>query len=331
MFLSFIVPVYNAEKYICECLNSLLEQDIPKEEYEIICVNDGSVDGSLEILNAYEASYPNIVVINKENGGVTTARNAGLKAAKGDYIWFVDSDDFIKENVLGELQSKALETSCDRLIVGGYQFVDHLSQEARELSQQKKLPINCPWYDAVVWRCLLRRSFLQEHDLCFRYPGLTHGEDGLFMYEVTLFSPADAEIGEALYFYREHSGSAETTVSLENQKRKLRSYIQITKILHGHYSFGRSDAATANKLMSFLWFSLYETAKLPPEDARPALEELKRAGLFPYTRPPQCTLEKSYMTERTDLVGKVFDKVYLNLHTQWGYTAMRMLQRMIGR
>lgn len=331
MFLSFIVPVYNAEKYICECLNSLLEQDISKEAYEIICVNDGSVDTSLEILKAYEASYPNIVVINKENGGVTTARNAGLSAAKGDYIWFVDSDDFIKENILGALQRKSSETGCDRLIIGGYQFTDHLSLEEQELSRQKKLPINCPWYDAVVWRCLLRREFLQKHDLYFRYPDLTHGEDGLFMYEVTLHEPRDTQIEEALYFYREHSGSAETTVSPANRKRKLRSYSRIAKILHDHYTSGRTDVATANKLMSFLWFSLYEITRLPPEDAKPALDELKQAGLFPYPRPPQCTLDKSYMTDRTDLVGKVFDKIYLNLHTQWGYTAMRILQRMMGR
>lgn len=331
MFLSFVIPVYNAETYICECLNSLVEQDISKEEYEILCVNDGSWDGSLEILKAYEASYPNITVIDKENGGVTTARNAGLAAAKGDYIWFVDSDDFIKENCLSRLMSAARETDCDRMIFGGYQFTDFLTPDEQERSLRNELPANTPWYDSVVWRCLLRRSFLLEHDLSFRYPELTHGEDGLFMYEVTLHSPRDTQTEEILYFYREHSGSAETSPTPENRKRKLRSYTRITQILHDHYTSGRTDAITANKLMSFLWFSLYELTQLPAEDARPILTQLKESKLFPYTRPEQCTLETSYMTDRTDLLGKLFDKLYLNLHTQWGYTAMRMLQRMRGR
>lgn len=328
MFLSFIVPVYNAERYIGECLQSLLDQDLPAAEYEILCVNDGSRDGSPAILDAFAREHPNVTVIHKENGGVTTARNAGLAAAKGDYIWFVDADDFLKPNILGDLRNRAAETDCDRLIVGGYLFLDALTEEETELSRQKKLPINVPWYDAVVWRCLLRRSFLNAHDLYFRYPELTHGEDGLFMYELTLHSPVDTEITEALYFYREHSGSAETTVTPENRKRKLRSYLRICRILKGYYDAGKTDAATANKLMTFLWFALYETANLPSGDAKAALKQLKEAGLFPFRRLPECTLDRSYMTDRTDLVGKILDKTYLNLHTPWGYAAMRLLQKL---
>ena len=328
MFLSIIVPVYNAETYICECLNSLIEQDIPKDDYEILCVNDGSTDTSLQILTAYAQSYPNITLIDKENGGVTTARNAGLAAAKGDYIWFVDADDFLKENILLRLRTLARETNCDRLILGGYQFVDHLKPAELEQSQNGTLPINCPWYDAVVWRCLLRREYLNAHDLYFRYPHLTHGEDGLFMYEVTLFDPKDAQTDEVLYFYREHSGSAETDLSPTTQKRKLSCYIQIAKIVKGHYDSGRHDTVTANKLMSFLHFALFMIAKLPADEAREALKELTEAGLFPYTRLPECTLEKSYMLDRDDIIGKVFDKLYLNLHTKWSYHLIRLLRQL---
>lgn len=330
MFLSFIIPVYNAETYIGECLDSLLQQDIPEEDYEIICVNDGSRDGSLSVLQKFAQKHSNIIILDKENGGVTTARNAGLEASRGDYIWFIDADDFIKANILGQLKTMVQESDCDRLIFGGYQFLDALTEEERTLSQKKQLPTNTPWYDAVVWRSLLRRSFLQSHDLSFRYPELTHGEDGLFMYEVTLHNPSAVEIEEALYFYREHSGSAETTVSVENQMRKLRSYIRITKILQEHFSaLEQPTDGSANKLMSFLWMSLYEASKLPAKEARKATKELKKYGLFPYRCPAQCNMDKSYMTDRTDLVGKVFDKVYLNLHTRWGYTAMRLLQKLL--
>lgn len=328
MFLSIIVPVYNAEQYLPECLHSLLAQDISGEDYEILCVNDGSRDGSLEILRQFAREFGNVTVINKENGGVTTARNAGLEAARGDYVWFVDADDFLKANILGTLREKARAEDCDRLIVGGYQFEDVLSEREQALSREGQLPDNVPWYDAVVWRSLLRRRFLREHSLYFRYPSLTHGEDGLLMYECGLYSPKTVQVPEAMYFYRVHFGSAETDFSAPNQRKKLESYLQILRILRNYYDSGQKNPATADKLMTFLWFSLYMTAALPKADARPALGELKAMGLFPTRRLPECTLTKSFMTDRTDLVGRSYDRLYLHLHTRWGYCLMRAVWRL---
>ena len=99
------------------------------------------------------------------------------------------------------------------------------------------------------------------------------------------------------------------------------------KILKGHYDSGRKDTVTANKLMSFLHFSLFMIAKLPAPEAKESLDELKAAGLFPYTRLPECTLERSYMLDRDDLIGKIFDKVYLNLHKKWGYNLIRIIRQ----
>ena len=321
MFLSIIIPVYNAERYIAPCLRSALAQDI--SDYEILCVNDGSKDNSLALLRQFEAEDPRIHVIDKENGGVTTARNAGLAAAKGDFIWFVDADDLLKENCLGRL--KALSPSCDRIVFGGYQFTDELTAEELDRSHRNDLPVNTPWYDAVVWRCILRRTFLQQNSLSFRYPELTHGEDGLFMYEVTLCDPATTELQEVLYFYREHSGSAETTVSPENRLRKLRSYIRICAILRATAAQWESGA---NKLMSFLWMALYETLRLPEPQRSQALEQLKDEGLFPFRRPANCTLKKSYMTDREDFIGKVYDKLFMNLHRPWAYRLMGLLLKL---
>lgn len=329
MFLSFIVPVYNTEAYIGECLQSLLEQDLPKEAYEIICVNDGSRDGSLAVLQQFAQEYPNVVVIDKENGGVATARNAGLAAAVGDYIWFVDSDDFIKKNILGRLYGAAQSGKYDRLVIGCYFFEDSLTDREKALSGEGKLPLNGPWYDSIVVRSIFRRSYLTRHGLTFRYPEITHGEDGMFMYEAVIPGLESFFIEEAVYFYRSHSGSAETAVSLENRQKKLRSYTRICQILLDYYrNRGQKDELTANKLMSFLWMAMYEITKLPGSEAHKALGDLKQAGLYPFRRLPECTLEKSYMTGRTDLVGKVFDRVCLNLHRPWGYQAMRLLQKL---
>ncbi len=329
MFLSFIIPVYNAETYIAACLDSLLTQDLPADEFEIICVNDGSKDGSLSILQVFAGKHSNIRIIDKENGGVTTARNAGLQAARGDFIWFIDADDLIKENILGQLKAMVPENGCDRVVFGAYEFADALTEAELEQSRKGQLVTNTSWYDAVVWRSLLRKDFLQQHSLYFRYPELTHGEDGLFMYEVTLAAPATVSTEEVLYFYRVHSGSADTAVSMESLRRKLRSHIRITQILQQHFLSQKTpEAGSANKMMIYLWKSMYEASQLPAKEAREATKELKKYGLFPCRRPAQCNMTTSFMTDRTDLVGRVFDKVYLNLHTRWGYLTMRLLQKL---
>ena len=316
MFLSVIIPVYNGENYIGPTLDSLLDQDI--SDYEILCVNDGSTDGTAAVLAHYAAAHPRIRVLSKENGGVTSARNAGLEAAAGDFIWFVDADDLVKQNCLGKLQ--AMAAGCDRVIFGAYEFTDQLT--ADELAHQNELTTNTSFYDSVVWRCLLRREFLLQHGLFFRYPELTHGEDGLFMYEVTLCSPAAVETEEVLYFYRLHSGSAEAVVSPESRRRRLRSLIRVCQILHGYYKEGAKDSP--DRLMSFLWMTLYDVTRAPKEVAREALAELRRLGLFPFERPEGCTLTCSYLFGGA--AGKIFDGIYLNLHRPWAYRTMRFLQ-----
>ena len=117
LMLSMVVPVYNQEKYLRECLDSLLHQDVAPETYEIICVNDGSTDSSLQILEEYAEQFSNIRIIDKTNGGVSSARNAGIDAAQGKYLWFIDSDDYIKENFLGHLFNLIRQYDPDSVFV----------------------------------------------------------------------------------------------------------------------------------------------------------------------------------------------------------------------
>lgn len=99
MKLSIIIPVYNVERYLRQCLESCLSQDVPKSQYEVIIVNDGSPDNSQAIIDEYSSKYDNVRVLKKKNGGLSSARNAGLNIASGDYIWFVDSDDWVADVV----------------------------------------------------------------------------------------------------------------------------------------------------------------------------------------------------------------------------------------
>lgn len=101
--LSIIIPVYNVEKYVGRCLESCLDQDLPKDEYEIIVVNDGTQDNSVQVIEKYIKPENNVTLIHRENGGLSAARNTGLKHAQGEYVWFVDSDDWIEKDSLSKL------------------------------------------------------------------------------------------------------------------------------------------------------------------------------------------------------------------------------------
>lgn len=114
MKVSIIIPVYNVEKYLPECLDSVLDQGWQLgEDYEVICVNDGSTDGSLAVLQRYEDK--GIRVIDKPNCGVSSARNRGLDEARGEYVWMVDSDDFISPQMLPKVYEEASGKKLDVL------------------------------------------------------------------------------------------------------------------------------------------------------------------------------------------------------------------------
>lgn len=330
MFLSFIVPVFNVERYLPECLDSLLDQDISHEDYEIICVNDGSTDGSMEILQYYEAKHTNIYIIDKENGGVASARNAGLDAARGDYIWFVDSDDFIRHSCLSMLRRYINEIESDRLKIGTYIINGEFTVAEKLALEADDLRVNSHFYDSSSVTCVLRRSFLQRYDCRFRYPALTHGEDSIFMYEVVANEPKCTELDIPIYFYRQRSGSATTSGTEVAQKRKLESFFLAAQIMKKHYDNGTGTARdTANLLMSYIWYVMDGCAKLSGKERKEMVGRMKALGLYPFCRPEACTHVRSYQTTRTDIVGKVFDKVYINMHRPWGFAAMVLLQSLI--
>ena len=103
MILSFIVPCYNVEPYVEKCIESLENQDIPKGEYEILAYNDESKDYTLQVLEKLAKKYSNVKVASHKNKGLSGTRNRGIREAQGDFIWFIDSDDWISENCLGKI------------------------------------------------------------------------------------------------------------------------------------------------------------------------------------------------------------------------------------
>ena len=114
--ISVIIAAYNAEEYLSETLDSIFLQTMNDSEYEVIIINDGSSDSTLDILNSYKQTYSNLIIIDKENGGPSSARNAGLDIAKGEYVFFFDADDILEGDALSTMYETASEKQADLLI-----------------------------------------------------------------------------------------------------------------------------------------------------------------------------------------------------------------------
>lgn len=179
MELSIIIPVYNVEEYIRPCLESILRQGLNQDCYEIIIINDGTPDKSMEVVADIIETHPNIHVIEQENSGVSIARNKGLEIATGDYIFFVDSDDVVIDNSLLFLLNKSISSKAD-LIVADFikMYDDQIAQLSSKPYNQKDgsyqvkngeelfLQDLNPYY-CNIWRTLYRREFLNQNNIRF--------------------------------------------------------------------------------------------------------------------------------------------------------------------
>lgn len=166
--ISYIVPCYKVEKYLPRCLDSLLSQTL--DNIEVICINDGSPDGCLEILRKYEREHPDtIVVIDKENEGVWRGRLDAIKVAKGDYIGFVDSDDYVESDFAEKLYRSAVDNDAD-IAVCGFTREDHLTGKAlnvemtqhRQPFSAKKDPQRLLELNGAPWNKIFRANLLKD-------------------------------------------------------------------------------------------------------------------------------------------------------------------------
>ena len=196
MKLSVIVPVYNVEKFLPRYLDSLLRQGLYAGEYEVIFVNNGSPDNCATILAEYEARYPDVFkVITQENKGLGCARNTGMKVASGEWITFVDSDDYLMVGAYKYLLEHFCKGNVDVVAYGyhcvytdgverpyaGGSLAGHIVYEedgAEYYNNKDELP--------YVWSKLYRRMFLQENDISFRSIYL---EDTLFVFSYLVTTP----------------------------------------------------------------------------------------------------------------------------------------------
>ena len=177
MKISIVIPVYNSEKYIARCLDSILCQTY--KDFEVICVNDGSKDNSLDILNEYKKKDKRVVVISKDNEGIAKTRNLGIKKASGKYLMFIDNDDYIEKDYL-ERYIKEVENNDYDLVIGGFQ---RITEDKKILD--KRYVKDTKWGRFIVvapWAKLYKRDFIVKNKIEFLDYGI--GEDIYFYIQV---------------------------------------------------------------------------------------------------------------------------------------------------
>lgn len=296
MFLSIIIPVYNCEEYLSDCLDSCLEQDIPFDEYEIICINDGSTDGSGEILKEYSDKNTNIRVFTQQNKGVSAARNIGLDNAKGEYIMFLDGDDLIRTNCLQGLKKTLGEKPCARLKMGAY-MGDSDDAERFKINPDDSKLSKLTLFE-VLWMSVLQRSLIEEQKLRF-VEGITHHEDELFLTDFQNVSSEVIEYPANIYFYRRSSGTAIDRTNPVNHNKMMNSFI----IILGVCKERMNDFTYSKKLNYGLWQkNIARLFYYIPEEAYPNRLELlvKLRKSKPYlkiSKSNKNTIEKSLRKE----------------------------------
>lgn len=212
---SVIIPVYGVEKYIRECVESVINQTL--KDIEIIVVNDGTKDNSIKIVEEY-LQDKRIKIINKENGGLSSARNVGIKIAVGKYIYNLDADDFISLDILEKLYIKAEKESLDVVIFDINFYSDKLKKNigvwkdtnlkenkvylGEEYLKEYFLGNGCP----AIWNKLWRRNLYIKNKI-FHPENISYGEDGSTMTRLMLETKRIGKLNETGYYYRQRETS----------------------------------------------------------------------------------------------------------------------------
>ena len=217
--ISIIIPIYNAEQYLRQCLDSIISQDY--DELELLLIDDGSVDGSLGICREFAAKDSRIIVVQKENTGVSDTRNAGLERATGDYVLFVDADDYLVPGALGKINTSlqengfpdmlvwSFESFGERKMVNDIAFLRKHTQGFRTHQLLQHLISIKPDNRLIgfIWRCAFKRSLLNAHNIRFDRK-LKMSEDYKFMLDTVFAAGPVSVLAEVLYRYRLSSTSA---------------------------------------------------------------------------------------------------------------------------
>lgn len=281
---SVISPVYNQEKYLRQCLDSIVNQTL--KDIEIICVDDGSTDTSLEILTEYASKDPRFVIVTQKNQYAGAARNNGINKAKGDYVVFWDSDDYFELTALEKMYKRIIQDDSDVCICGGKQYIESMDIEVYTDSYLKKdaLPDSIPFkmekenekfFQITVeaaWNKMYKREFIENNNI--RFGRQRNGNDILFTVRALCLADRIVVVDEPLVVYRKNPTGLVATVS----KAPLAPFMEWESIAE---EFCEKDNFPAksfeNKMITTIYYHLFNMNSFG--SMMEAVNHLKESGL----------------------------------------------------
>ena len=291
MIVSFVIPVYNVEAYLEQCVVSVMNQGLSTDDYEIILVNDGSTDSSLDICLLFERQYKNIHVVSQTNKGIPATRNEGIRRAQGKWICFADSDDYLTPGAIGNILKSIKDKKAQLIrywsIVGNegempnYTSNGFVNFEGTSYDFIKTFGI-----DTYCSNYLYDREWLEQEGVFFEpYP---IAEDYLFISKLLLKNPLIISTTYKAYVYIKHKSSITGNRSREHTKKLARAYIPLIRNLFEYASaIDICDSAVNDRLLesaqskmrSFL--SRVLSGKIKVKEFRHMIAELRSLNVLP--------------------------------------------------
>lgn len=321
MKLSIIIALYNTEKYIEKCITSVLKSPLNRNDYEIIVINDGSTDDSQEIVERLKNEYSNILLINKENGGQSTARNLGFDIARGEYIYCLDSDDFINGIEFNEALEYAILANLDMLPIyfttlnEDYKRVDQKLDNYEIISE----PItggefmNTFVVSGTMWRYFYKTSLIKQHQLNL-LEGIYH-EDEEFIIRFLTYVKSIAYKRHNVYNYVQRHNSTVNNKNIEHRLRLIDDLITVAGSLNEHskkIKVNSPEYIGIKKKNEQLLISILlrmKSDKLKINEVENIIENLEKKELYPFKIHHQ-----SYKFKIAAFLFnlKIFRKLYFN-------------------
>lgn len=287
MFLSFIIPIYNCQQYIRDCIDAIFECGLPKSDFEVILIDDGSKDGSALICADYSQMYDNIHLYQQQNDGPATARNNGLDHAQGDFVWFVDADDAIEPGIFEKIKESIVEHPEVDVISFGYvsQYPDH--ETVCKMVESEAVYTGLEFLNrrggSFLWNNLYRRSSIGNKKFI---NGVRHIEDSCFNIQTIINYKEVVVLPDVGYYYNRKN------VNSISQGRRLRDRVKANDdsfiVYNAIYRDMQNTADEQKK--AFLWRNLnfsiaaHLYTMLRFDNARTIkryVAEYRRMGLYP--------------------------------------------------
>lgn len=249
--ISVIVPVYNIERYLPRCIDSILDQTY--KNWEAIFINDGSTDNSLIILEKYKKRDERIKIIDKKNAGSGAARNDGIESSKGEYIAFLDSDDWYEKNFLEKLYNNLIENNSDVAMCNPKMTYDNITKNKKINTyffneiELNKTPEKILWILAmpVVWNKLYKKEIIIKNRI--KFPNCSFCEDVEFLYKTFLYVNKVSKVEDTLYNYYQREDSV-------TKKIKEESIDQVYQVLKNIENYIKNNFK--NKLKFFYLYKI---------------------------------------------------------------------------